>query len=111
MRISARAKVAELVDALDLGSSVLGRGGSSPPLRTMRSAHQSLDRSSALSYGKATLTYYSQVCCEMKTVTPRPGGRPPLIAVRWPSRATRVALPQPSGAECVAEFAATGEDR
>lgn len=30
----ARARVAELVDALDLGSSVLGRGGSSPPLRT-----------------------------------------------------------------------------
>ena len=26
--------MAELVDALDLGSSVLGRGGSSPPLRT-----------------------------------------------------------------------------
>ena len=47
----------------------------------------------------------------MKTVTPRPGGRPPLIAVRWPSRAARVASPQPSGSECVAEFAATGEDR
>ena len=28
------AKVAELVDALDLGSSALGRGGSSPPFRT-----------------------------------------------------------------------------
>jgi hypothetical protein len=47
----------------------------------------------------------------MKTVTPRPGGRPTLIAVRWPSRAARVALPQPSSSECVAEFAATGEDR
>ncbi len=30
----AHARVAELVDALDLGSSVFGRGGSSPPLRT-----------------------------------------------------------------------------
>jgi hypothetical protein len=29
--------VAELVDALDLGSSVFGRGGSSPPLRTLGS--------------------------------------------------------------------------
>ena len=28
------ARVAELADALDLGSSVLGRGGSSPPSRT-----------------------------------------------------------------------------
>src|SRR5690606_2329614 len=29
------AKVAELVDALDLGSSAARRGGSSPPFRTM----------------------------------------------------------------------------
>ena len=33
-RISHRAKVAELVDALDLGSSAARRGGSSPPFRT-----------------------------------------------------------------------------
>ncbi len=30
------ARVAELADALDLGSSVFGRGGSSPPSRTER---------------------------------------------------------------------------
>src|SRR5688500_12112586 len=33
-RIADRAKVAELVDALDLGSSAARRGGSSPPFRT-----------------------------------------------------------------------------
>lgn len=32
-----RARVAELADALDLGSSVSGRGGSSPPSRTTKS--------------------------------------------------------------------------
>ena len=31
-----RARVAKLADALDLGSSVFGRGGSSPPLRTTK---------------------------------------------------------------------------
>ena len=30
------ARVAELVDALDLGSSVLRRGGSTPPSRTIQ---------------------------------------------------------------------------
>ena len=33
-RIGNIAKVAELVDALDLGSSAARRGGSSPPFRT-----------------------------------------------------------------------------
>ncbi len=32
---SINAKVAELADALDLGSSAFGRGGSNPPFRTM----------------------------------------------------------------------------
>ena len=34
-RCSFRAKVAELADALDLGSSGVSRGGSSPPFRTI----------------------------------------------------------------------------
>ena len=33
-----RARMAKLADALDLGSSVFGRGGSSPPPRTVRNA-------------------------------------------------------------------------
>ncbi len=37
-KIDCRARVAELADALDLGSSVFGRGGSSPPSRTSRTA-------------------------------------------------------------------------
>src|SRR5660398_122341 len=35
-----RARVAELADALDLGSSVFGRGGSSPPSRTTAARHR-----------------------------------------------------------------------
>jgi hypothetical protein len=34
LRVAVGAKVAELVDAQDLGSCGLGRGGSSPPFRT-----------------------------------------------------------------------------
>ena len=33
-KLGAQARVAELVDALDLGSSAARRGGSSPPFRT-----------------------------------------------------------------------------
>ena len=36
---SSRAKVAELADALDLGSSGVSRGGSSPPFRTTRASY------------------------------------------------------------------------
>ena len=37
------AKVAELVDALDLGSSGVTRGGSSPPFRTTHTAYPGYD--------------------------------------------------------------------